>query len=73
MINIEEQTTTNTVIFLGAGISYVAGVPIQSEILKTICNNKEIFYSNNGNIFIKFLKYMKIVIIYLLLKKYILF
>lgn len=56
MINIEEQTTTNTVIFLGAGISYVAGVPIQSEILKTICNNKEIFYSNNGNIFIKFLK-----------------
>ena len=28
---------TETVVFLGAGISYIAGVPIQSEILKEIC------------------------------------
>lgn len=57
MIDIsKEQKVTNTAIFLGAGTSYIAGVPIQSEILKTICSNKEILYSNNGNIFIKFLK-----------------
>lgn len=47
---------TKTVIFLGAGISYVAGVPVQSEILKEICSNNDIISSNNGKVFIDFLK-----------------
>ena len=47
---------TETVIFLGAGISYVAGVPVQSEILKEICSNNNIISSNNGKVFIDFLK-----------------
>lgn len=51
-----ENNKTETVVFLGAGISYIAGVPIQSEILKEICSNSEIISSKNGSTFINFIK-----------------
>ncbi len=51
-----ENNKTETVVFLGAGISYIAGVPIQSEILKEICSNSEITSSKNGSTFINFIK-----------------
>ena len=51
-----ENNKTETVVFLGADISYIAGVPIQSEILKEICSNSEITSSKNGSTFINFIK-----------------
>lgn len=51
-----DNQTAKTVIFMGAGISHCAGIPVQLEILDKICTNSLILKSKIGKIFIQFLK-----------------